>query len=44
MQERQASSRKDNFHLLGWSIEGNLLKLLTKSTDPDDVSDLQSIL
>ena len=31
-------------HLLGWFTEGSLLKLLTRSTNLEDVRDLQSIL
>lgn len=40
----QARSHQDNYHLLGWFTEGGLLKLLTRSTNLEDVRDPQSIL
>ena len=43
-QNSQARSHQDNYHLLGWFTEGSLLKLLTRSTNLEDVRDLQSIL
>lgn len=43
-QNSQAGSHQENYHLLGWFTEGGLLKLLTRSTNLEDVSDLQSIL